>query len=163
MAYYTQFRRKSAHGVAAKGGLTKQAAVVDADINLILKKYKLTGVPPPQSAPIYADRVMLPATLEDAMSVCDLAWTWFEGLPASVRAACDNDAVQALRLVSADLNKAIEIGLIPGETASALIEKREARAKGASNTADCPEGADSEPKAKRSDAPALEPSQTDGK
>lgn len=113
MSFYTQFKHSKPKAIKATGGRTQISAMQDADINLLLKKYNLSRIPPPTTAPIYADRVVLPKTLEEAQDVIETAFTWFDELPAEVRAKFENDPVKALQLVNTDLAAAMKIGLIP--------------------------------------------------
>lgn len=79
---------------------TKASLASETDINFIVKRFQRTGaishVTQMQAA--YGDFTEA-ADLKNMMDRVDLACEDFEGLPATVRAACDNDPVTLVHML----------------------------------------------------------------
>lgn len=99
--------------------LAVQAAKEETDINVIIKKYLLTGETPELRQGIYADVSEL-TDLAEALRQVQEAQEAFMMLPADVRRYFDNDPVKLVAFAQdpANLDKAIELGLAPRKPVS---------------------------------------------
>lgn len=96
-------------------GRTRQEFKDDADINLLLKRFGVTGkMPAPLKAPQYGDFTQVD-DFESAMNALLDARDRFDALPASIRDEFDNDPQEFLDFVQDPENEdeAREMGLIP--------------------------------------------------
>lgn len=96
MKFNTRFNPPVVPGVTAAGGLTDQHQKDDCDLNQILKRYRVGGLP---AAPAgrFEDLTEAPKDLQDAFDRVQDAVDWFAGLPSDVRRRYGNDPREALR------------------------------------------------------------------
>lgn len=105
--------------VQHRGGgrvMTKQADAAGTDINLMIKRWRKTGVPPAlaQGEPRYGDFETADDYLEAYRRVAE-ASSQFEALPSAVRDRCKNSPAEFLRQVETEhgLQGLLELGLDP--------------------------------------------------
>lgn len=96
MKFYTRYNPPVVPGVVAAGGLTDQHQKDDCDLNQILRRYRVGGLP---AAPAgrYEDLTEVPKDLQEAFDRVQDAVEWFAGLPSDVRRRYGNDPREALR------------------------------------------------------------------
>lgn len=109
--------RKRERVFAQKGGVmkTKQAPRDGCNVNLIVERWRQTGVPPmPRGTPNYGD-FSGAGDYHTAMNKVRDAERDFMELPSAVRRHCDDDAGEFLRLVNDPKRRGEleELGLIP--------------------------------------------------
>lgn len=106
-------RAKSRYVEKSKGR-TKQAFAKDADINEIIRKYKITGVEPRQvwQQPVFGDGRRM--EYNEMLNVLIDAQDQFAQLPAALRARFGNDPAQLIDFLSDDKNRdeAVKLGLV---------------------------------------------------
>lgn len=96
MKFNTRFDPPVVAGVTAAGGLTDQHQKDDCDLNKILKRYCVGGLP---AAPAcrFEDLTEAPKDLQEAFDKVQDAVEWFDSLPSDVRRRYGNDPREALR------------------------------------------------------------------
>ena len=95
--------------------LAQQSFKDDADINVILERFNVTGeLPAAAREPQYGDFLDSPVDYKSAMDVVMCAQSAFNALPARLRSRFENDAAKFVDFVSDDKNRneAIELGLL---------------------------------------------------
>lgn len=101
--------------VAPEPVLTRQEFKEDSDINVLLKRFGVTGkMPAPLKPPEYGDFSAV-TDFETAMLALKDAEQHFERVPAELRDRFDNDPHEFLEFVQDDENytEAAELGLVP--------------------------------------------------
>lgn len=87
----------------------------DTDINILVRRFGLTGhMPAPQAIPFYGDFSEV-GTFQEALEALDQAESAFNALPAPIRDRFQNDPGELIRFVQNDGNRAeaISLGLLP--------------------------------------------------
>lgn len=100
--------------------LTKQEYSREADMNTIIKKYRLTGqLPPTKSFGTYAD-VSNIGDYQSAVMKVQEAQEVFDSLPARIRSQFENNPAQLIDWVMDPKNKedAITLGLLESDVSS---------------------------------------------
>lgn len=96
--------------------LAQQSFKDDADINVILERFNITGELTSSSSiePRYGDFLDSPVDYKQALDVVMAAQSTFNGLPAFLRTRFDNDAAKFVDFVSDERNRdeALELGLL---------------------------------------------------
>lgn len=95
--------------------LAQQSFKDDADINVILERFNITGELPSSSRePQYGDFLDSPVDYKQALDVVMSAQSSFNELPARLRSRFDNDPAKYVDFVMDDKNRdeAIELGLL---------------------------------------------------
>lgn len=96
-------------------GLTKQEFAKDADINVLMKRYGVTGIPVNFSSaqPVFAD-VSKIGDFQDVLRRVNAAEVAFNGLPPELRSMFRNDAATLVEWLQDDSNydEAVKLGLI---------------------------------------------------
>ena len=95
MKFNTRYDPPVVPGVVARGGLTDQHQKDDCDLNVILRRYRVGGLPPAPAAR-YEDLTDKPVDLQDAFDRVSAAVAWFDALPSDVRRNYGNDPRAAL-------------------------------------------------------------------
>lgn len=100
-------RMPEAYSVLCEGGRTKQEFRDECDVNVLMKRYERTGVPPNARIgnPQYVDCADLPDYMTSLQIVRD-AHESFEALPARVRSEFDNDPARFVEFAQDPANKA---------------------------------------------------------
>lgn len=104
--------------------LTKQSFTEDADINVIVKRYGVTGtLPQDYRAPMYGDFTNIGDYREALEAVMDAQERFME-IPADLRAKFRNDPQELLDFLADSKNRdeAIKLGLIPKPAEPELVE-----------------------------------------
>ena len=101
-----RLRDPAKDAIECGGGRTKQEFREECDINVLMKRYERTGVPPSARIgnPTYVDAADLPSYMEALQLVRD-AHENFEALPARVRAEFQNDPQAFVQFASDPANK----------------------------------------------------------
>lgn len=96
--------------------LTKQEFVDECDINIMMARYQVTGVPPEVAVGRYGDFVGAPDFLE-AQNMLVAARQQFDSLPSSVRDRFANDPARFLTFIhdEKNLDEAEKLGLLSVE------------------------------------------------
>lgn len=121
--------------------LAQQSFKDDADINVILERFNVTGeLPSSPREPQYGDFLDSPVDYKQAMDVVMSAQSAFNALPARLRARFDNDAVKFVDFVSDDKNRneALDLGLIESAAADDVAQATGAPAAQAAGDAQLP-------------------------
>lgn len=95
--------------------LAQQSFKDDADINIILERFNVTGeLPANVREPQYIDLLDSPVDYKQAMDVVMNAQSAFNALPARLRSRFDNDPAKFVDFVNDDKNRneAMELGLL---------------------------------------------------
>lgn len=95
--------------------LAQQSFKDDADINVMLERFKVTGVMPQGVVmPTYGDFTGI-SDYRSAVAAINKAQNAFMDMPANVRARFDNDPQKFLEFVADDKNRdeAVRLGLVP--------------------------------------------------
>lgn len=97
--------------------LTQQQFKDESDINLIVKKYQITGELPEQKQGIYADVSNIP-DYQQALEIVKNAEDMFMSLPARLRSQFSNNPEFMLNWIKdpANRDQAVSLGLIEGDT-----------------------------------------------
>lgn len=90
---------------ASKGGRTKQEFAEECDLNVLMKRYEKTGVPPSFKAvpPRYVDAADMP-DFQTCLQVVADAERQFMALPARVRSEFENDPAKFVEFASDPAN-----------------------------------------------------------
>lgn len=94
--------------------LTVQSMAEDADINVLMYRYGITGkMPENPRVPVYADFSEI-SDYRSALEAVMNASAGFMELPANVRARFENDPQMLLEFLANDINRAeaIQLGLV---------------------------------------------------
>lgn len=95
--------------------LAQQSFKDDADINVILERFNITGeLPGGERQPQYGDFLDSPVDYKQALDVVKGAQSAFNALPAALRARFDNDPTKFVDFASNEANRdqAYELGLL---------------------------------------------------
>lgn len=71
--------------------LTDQSYKNDADVNVLVERWKKTGVLAEKSQKQFVDLTHLPSSFEEAHDLVQHAWSLFNDLPAVIRKKMGND------------------------------------------------------------------------
>jgi phage internal scaffolding protein len=97
-------------------GVTKQEFRDECDINVIMERYRKTGVIAFRTSkqPIYMDCSEFPTSLQDALEYIKKGDELFAEMPSHLRKEFDNDPSKFIEFVQDknNLDKAYEMGLI---------------------------------------------------
>lgn len=91
---------------------TVQAGAEDADINVMLRRFHITGEMPeaPPAAPYYGDFSQI-GTYQEALAAIEDARESFNALPADVRRRFENDPGELIAFVQDERNRAEAVAL----------------------------------------------------
>lgn len=121
--------------------LTRQEFKDEADINVLVARFGVTGtMPAPQEPPMYGDFSDV-FDFQQAMNEILYAEDQFMALPSELRERFNNDPGALIEFVNDEANRdeAVKLGLIPGEKAAVPPQEPSGDDGGSEGTEDPPD------------------------